>query len=50
MNTFDAINHAMATLASGGYSTKDVATEYRADLYGPIGLLLDRASARSSLS
>ena len=23
MNTFDAINHAMATLATGGYSTKD---------------------------
>lgn len=28
MNAFDAINHAMATLATGGYSTKDASIGY----------------------
>lgn len=28
MNTFDAVNHAMATLAGGGFSTKDASLGY----------------------
>jgi trk system potassium uptake protein len=28
MNTFDAINHAMTTIATGGYSTHDASLGY----------------------